>query len=135
MRAIEPMLSNEYDADVEHKLQILTKQAYISQIDAARVIGCASSTVSKVFKNLGIEKNEFGYPTAKVIRVLELQPYIDNLIRLRKKKKKVTQTCKEKSRSDEINHYLYFKLNSRILQPRYRTLNHDTYELGIVFDS
>ncbi len=26
MRAIEPMLSNEYDADVEHKLQILTKQ-------------------------------------------------------------------------------------------------------------
>ena len=81
MRAIEPMLSNEYDADVEHKLQILTKQAYISQIDAARVIGCASSTVAKVFKNLGIEKNEFGYPTAKVIRALELQPYIDNLIR------------------------------------------------------
>ena len=36
MRAIEPMLSNEYDADVEHKLQILTKQAYISQIDAAQ---------------------------------------------------------------------------------------------------
>ena len=52
MRAIEPMLSNEYDADVEHKLQILTKQAYISQIDAARVIGCASSTVAKVFKKL-----------------------------------------------------------------------------------
>lgn len=94
MRAIEPMLSNEYDADAEHKLQILTKQAYISQIDAARVIGCASSTVVKVFKNLGIEKNEFGYPTAKVIRVLELQPYIDNLIRLRKATKKVTQTCK-----------------------------------------
>lgn len=94
MRAIEPMLSNEYDEDVEHKLQILTKQAYISQIDAARVIGCASSTVSKVFKNLGIEKNEFGYPTAKVIRVLELQPYIDNLIRLRKSTKKVTQTRK-----------------------------------------
>lgn len=94
MRAIEPMQSNEYDADVEHKLQILTKQAYISQIDAARVIGCASSTVSKVFKNLGIEKNEFGYPTAKVIRVLELQPYIDNLIRLRKSTKKVTQTRK-----------------------------------------
>ena len=88
MRVIEPMLSNEYDADVEHKLQILTKQAYISQIDAARVIGCASSTVSKVFKNLGIEKNEFGYPTAKIIRVLELQPYIDNLIRLRKATKK-----------------------------------------------
>ena len=84
MRAIEPMLSNEYDADVEHKLQILTKQAYISQIDVAKVIGCASSTVGKVFKNLGIEKNEFGYPTSKVIRVLELQPYIDNLIRLRK---------------------------------------------------
>ena len=59
MRVIEPMLSVEYDADVEHKLQILTKQAYISQIDAARVIGCASSTVGKVFKNLGIEKNEF----------------------------------------------------------------------------
>lgn len=94
MRAIEPMLSNEYDADVEHKLQILTKQAYISQIDAARVIGCASSTVAKVFKNLGIEKNEFGYPTAKVIRVLELQPYIDNFIRLRKATKKVTQTGK-----------------------------------------
>lgn len=94
MRVIEPMLSVEYDADVEHKLQILTKQAYISQIDAAKVIGCASSTVGKAFKNLGIEKNEFGYPTAKVIRVLELQPYIDNLIRLRKSTKKVTQTGK-----------------------------------------
>lgn len=94
MRAIEMMPSNEYDADVEHKLQILTKQAYISQIDAAKVIGCASSTVSKVFKNLGIEKNEFGYPTAKVIKVLELQPYIDNLIKFRKATKKVTQTCK-----------------------------------------
>lgn len=94
MRVIEPMLSVEYDADVEHKLQILTKQAYISQIDAARVIGCASSAVGKVFKNLGIEKNEFGYPTAKVIKILELQPYIDNLIRLRKATKKVTQTGK-----------------------------------------
>ena len=48
------MLSNEYDADVEHKLQILTKQAYISQIDAARVIGCASSTVAKVFKRMNL---------------------------------------------------------------------------------
>ena len=94
MRVIEMMPSNEYDADVEHKLQILTKQAYISQIDAAKVIGCASSTVGKVFKNLGIEKNEFGYSTAKVIRVLELQPYIDNLIKFRKATKKVTQTGK-----------------------------------------
>lgn len=94
MKLVKMMASDEYDADVEHKLQILTKQAYISQSDAAKVIGCASSTVSKVFKNLGIEKNEFGYPTAKVIRVLELQPYIDNLIRLRKSTKKVTQTGK-----------------------------------------
>lgn len=88
MKLVKMMASDEYDADIEHKLQILTKQAYISQSDAAKVIGCASSTVAKVFKNLGIEKNEFGYPTAKVIRVLELQPYIDNLIRLRKATKK-----------------------------------------------
>ena len=84
MKTIRTVSRSEYDADVEHKLQILTKQAYMSQIDAARVIGCASSTVAKVFKNLGIEKNEFGYPTAKVIRVLGLQPYLDNLIKLRK---------------------------------------------------
>lgn len=94
MKLVKMMASDEYDADIEHKLQILTKQAYISQSDAAKVIGCASSTVSKVFKNLGIEKNEFGYPTAKVIEVLGLQLYIDNLIRLRKSTKKVTQTGK-----------------------------------------
>ena len=84
MKSIRTVSRSEYDTEVEHKLQILTKQAYISQIDAARVIGCASSTVAKVFKNLGIEKNEFGYPTAKVIKALELQPYLDNLIKLRK---------------------------------------------------
>lgn len=84
MKSIRTVSRSEYDTEVEHKLQILTKQAYISQIDAARLIGCASSTVAKVFKNLGIEKNEFGYPTAKVIKALKLQPYLDNLIKLRK---------------------------------------------------
>ena len=81
---------------LEHKLQILTKQPYISQIDAARVIGCASSTVAKVFKNLGIEKNGPNVAiNCKGYQSFKLQPYIDNLIRLRESnKKKVTQTCK-----------------------------------------
>lgn len=84
MKNIRTVSRQEYDAEVEDKIQKLTKYAYITQGDLAEIIGCCSATVKTELNKLGVESNCFGWPTTKVINVLGLQPYLDNLIKLRK---------------------------------------------------
>ena len=83
MKNIITVSCMEYDAEVEDKIQKLTKYAYITQGDLADIIGCCSATVKTELNKLGVQSNCFGWPTAKVINVLGLQPYLDNLIKLR----------------------------------------------------
>ena len=83
MKNIRTVSCMEYDAEVENKIQKLTKYAYITQGDLAEIIGCCSATVKTELNKLGVQSNCFGWPTAKVINVLGLQPYLDNLIKLR----------------------------------------------------
>lgn len=84
MKNIRTVSRQEYDAEVEDKIQKLTKYAYITQKDLSEIIGCSSATVKTELNKLGVESNCFGWPTIKVINVLGLQPYLDNLIKLRK---------------------------------------------------
>lgn len=84
MRGIKVVSRQEYDEEIEGKIQKLTKYAYITQGDLAEIIGCCSATVKTELNKLGVESNCFGWPTTKVINVLGLQPYLDNLIKLRK---------------------------------------------------
>lgn len=86
MKNIRTVSCMEYDAEVEDKIQKLTKYAYITHItqgDLAEIIGCCSATVKTELNKLGVQSNCFGWPTAKVINVLGSQPYLDNLIKLR----------------------------------------------------
>lgn len=83
MKNIRTVSCMEYDAEVEDKIQKLTKYAYITQGDLAEIIGCCSATVKAELNKLGVQSNCFGWSTAKVINVLGLQPYLDNLIKLR----------------------------------------------------
>ena len=83
MKNIRTVSCMEYDAEVEDKIQKLTKYAYITQGDLAEIIGCCSATVKTELNKLGVQSNCFGWPTAKVINVLGSQPYLDNLIMLR----------------------------------------------------
>lgn len=83
MKNIRTVSCMEYDAEVEDKIQRLTKYAYITQGDLAEIIGCCSATVKTELNKLGVQSDCFGWPTAKVINVLGLQPYLDNLIKLR----------------------------------------------------
>lgn len=92
MKNVKLISANEYDLEVEHKIQILTKQAYITQTDLANVVGCSNSTIKKKLEEYGIELTCFGYPTSKVIRKLELGPYLDNLIKMRNGIKKRTHS-------------------------------------------
>jgi len=83
MKNIRTVSCMEYDAEVEDKIQKLTKYAYITQGDLAEIIGCCSATVKTELNKLGVQSYCFGWPTAKVINVLGLQHYLDNLIKLR----------------------------------------------------
>lgn len=84
MRGIKVVSRQEYDEEIEGKIQKLTKYAYITQKDLSEIIGCSSATVKTELNKLGVKSNCFGWSTIKVINVLGLQPYLDNLIKLRK---------------------------------------------------
>ena len=87
MKIINIISPDLYDEEVELKVQKLTKYAFITQADIARVCGCNSTTVKNELEKHGIVKCPFGYPTTKVIDALELGPYLNNLIKIRNTKK------------------------------------------------
>ena len=45
MRGIKVVSRQEYDEEIEGKIQKMTKYAYITQKDLAEIIGCSSATV------------------------------------------------------------------------------------------
>lgn len=58
MKNIRTVSRQEYDAEVEDKIQKLTKYAYITQGDLAEIIGCCSATLVTI-------KDFNGYPIAQ----------------------------------------------------------------------
>lgn len=67
----------------EDRVDFLLKKPFIKQKDLAEVLDASVSSVSREMKDRKVSLTRFGYPTKKVIEALDLDDYIETLIRLR----------------------------------------------------
>jgi len=88
MKEVKITNAEKFNNEIERNIQILTKCAYVTKADLAKVMNVSTATIAKKSKELGVIDNEFGILVTDAIKKFKLSDYLNNLLRLRQEQNK-----------------------------------------------